>query len=49
MVKYIKIVRENKMSLKDLDCDKVRKLEDIQNEGKYIDPSGQTTLEIASL
>ncbi len=29
------------MSLKELDCDKVRKLEDIQNEGKYIDPSGQ--------
>ena len=29
------------MSLKDLDCQKVRKLEDIQNEGKYIDPSGQ--------
>ena len=29
------------MSLKDLDCDKVRKLEDIQNEGEYIDPSGQ--------
>lgn len=28
------------MALKDLDCDKVRKLEDIQNEGKYIDPSG---------
>ena len=41
MVKYIKIVRENKMSLKDLDCDKVRKLEDIQNEGEYIDRSGQ--------
>ncbi|WP_209000021.1 hypothetical protein [Aliarcobacter cryaerophilus] len=29
------------MSLKDLDCDKVRKLEDIQNEGEYIDRSGQ--------
>ena len=28
------------MSLKDLDCDKVRKLEDIQNEGEYIDRSG---------
>ena len=41
MVKYIKIVREYKISLKDLDCDKVRKLEDIQNEGKYVDPSGK--------
>ena len=49
MVKYIKIVRENKMSLKDLDCDKVRKLEDIQNEGEYIDPSGQNNPKIASL
>jgi len=29
------------MSLKDLDCNKVKKLEDIQNEGKYIVPSGQ--------
>lgn len=29
------------MALKDLDCDKVRKLEDIQTEGKYIDPSGK--------
>ena len=29
------------MSLKDLDCQEVRKLEDIQNEGRYIDPSGQ--------
>jgi predicted solute-binding protein len=28
VVKYIKIVREYKISLKDLDCDKVRKLED---------------------
>ena len=41
MVKYIKIVREYKISLKDLDCDKVTKLEDIQNEGKYVDPGGQ--------
>jgi hypothetical protein len=41
VVKYIKIVRGSKMSLKDLDCDKVKKLEDIQNEGEYIDPSGQ--------
>jgi hypothetical protein len=29
------------MSLKDLDCSQVTKLEDIQTEGKYIDPSGQ--------
>ena len=29
------------MSLKELDCDKVTKLEDIQNEGKYVDPGGQ--------
>ncbi|MDD2448822.1 MAG: hypothetical protein PHS42_05755 [Sulfurimonas sp.] len=28
------------MSLKDLDCGKVKKLKDIQKEGKYIDPSG---------
>jgi RNAse (barnase) inhibitor barstar len=41
VVKYIKIVRGSKMSLKDLDCDKVTKLEDIQNEGKYVDPSGK--------
>ncbi len=41
VVKYIKIVREYKISLKDLDCDKVTKLEDIQNEGKYVDPGGQ--------
>jgi hypothetical protein len=29
------------MSLKELDCDKVTKLEDIQNEGKYVDQGGQ--------
>ncbi len=32
------------MALKDLDCNKVRELGDIQNEGKYIDPSGQNNL-----
>jgi len=29
------------MSLKDLDCQNVRKLEDIQDEDRYIDPSGR--------
>ena len=36
MVKYIKIVREYKISLKDLDCDKVRKLEDDRLIGEDI-------------
>jgi hypothetical protein len=43
------MVRGSKMSLKDLDCDKVRKLEDIQNEGNYIDPSGKNNPRDAKL